>query len=273
MRINSDRVQTQEKQVFDDMQKAIQQFMNTTKWTETEFEEHEKIKCDVLITMDEGNSITNFGATVQIKSLRPVYGTEYESPILTFFDNKWGFTYTLGQPLIFSENTYSTELTSLLAFYAYIVIGLDFDTFSPQGGDPYFERALNIVNNSQTNGGRGWTSIGGDTRDRYWLSENLNSPQFEDFRAGLYEYHRLAMDVFAKDNDLARKQILEVLTKMKGVRDLQPTSVTINAFFDAKAQELANIYSRGDEEVRAQAVEILLLLDPTNSNLYRKAVK
>jgi hypothetical protein len=273
VQINSDQVQTQEKQIFEDMQQAIQRFMNTTKWTDEEFEEHEKIKCDVLITLDKGNSITNFSARVQIKSMRPIYGTSYETPVLTFFDNNWNFAYTVGQPLIFSENTYSTELTSLLAFYAYAIIALDFDTFSSKGGSPYYERMLNIVNNSQGNGGRGWASIGGDTRDRYWLSENLNSPQFEPFRLGLYTYHRKAMDYMADNADLAREQVLQVLLQVKAVRDVQPTAVTINAFFDAKAQELAQLFSQGDEAVRQEAVALLLELDPTNSTLYRKALK
>lgn len=273
LQINADQVQTQEQQIFSDMQQALQQFMNTTKWTDTEFEEEEKIKCDILITLDKGTSITDFNARVQVKSLRPVYGTDYETPILSFFDNNWSFRYTVGQPLIFAENTYSTELTSLMAFYAYIIIGLDFDTFSEKGGDPYFERALNIVNNSQNNGGKGWSGIGGDVRDRYWLSENLNSPQFEDFRKGLYTYHRLAMDNLTDDMEGGRTKILEVLQNIKEVQETQPTSVTLNSFFDAKSQELAQIFSRGDEAIQQQAVDLLIRLDPTNSNIYRKILR
>ena len=273
VQINSEQVQTQEKQVFDDMQRALQQFMNTTKWTDEEFEEEEKIKCDMLITLGKGNSITNFTATVQVKSLRPIYGTDYESPMLNFFDNNWVFTYNIGDPLIFAENTYSTELTSLMAFYAYIIIGMDFDTFSKQGGSPYYERARNIVNNSQNNGGKGWSNIGGDTRDRYWLSENLNSPQFEPFRDALYTYHRLVMDNFTEKEEEGREKLLTVLEDIAQVQSLQPTSVTLNAFFDAKAQELAQIFSRGDMEVRQAAVDILMKLDPTNSNVYRKVAR
>ena len=273
IQINSDQVQTQEQQVFTDMQNAIQQFMNTTKWTDEEFEEHERIKCDILITLNKGTSITNFGAVVQIKSIRPVYGTTYESPVINFFDNKWAFTYAPSQPLIFSENTYSTELTSLLAYYAYMIIAIDFDSFSEKGGSPYYQRALNILNNSQTGGRPGWSAIGGDTRDRYWLITNLNSPQFEDFRKAIYKYHRLALDTMTENPEEARKEVLEVLQLIKKVRDQQPTSVTINAFFDAKSVEIANLFTQADEATRAKAVELLVQLDPANSAMYRKLNK
>ncbi|MGB0524408.1 MAG: DUF4835 family protein [Flammeovirgaceae bacterium] len=273
VKVNGEQVQTQEQQVFTDMENAIQQFMNTQKWTDLELEDHEKIQCDILITLDKGNSITNFGASVQIKSMRPIYGTEYESPLLSFFDSKWRFSYSPAEPLIFAENTYTTELTSLLAYYAYIVIALDFDSFSQKGGNPYLERALNILNNSSASGGEGWAGVGGDTRDRYWLVTNLNSPQFDDYRLGIYEYHRLAMDTFTEDPDAARNQVIGVLQRMKRVRDQEPTSVTLNNFFDAKALELANIFSRSDEAMKQQAVDLLIGLDPTNASTYRKILK
>lgn len=273
VQVNGDQVQTQERQVFTEMENAIQQFMNTNKWTDLDFEENERIKCDILITMNKGRSITNFSATVQIKSSRPIYGTEYETPLLNFVDNKWNFTYAPSQPLIFAENSYTTELTSLLAYYAYITLALDFDSFVKKGGNPYLERALNILNNSQANGGGGWSGVGGDTRDRYWLVTNLNSPQFDDYRLGVYEYHRLAMDTFTEDPSNARQLILQVLQRMKRVRDQQPTSVTLNNFFDAKSQEIARIFSQGDETVRQQAVDLLISMDPTNAATYRKAVK
>jgi hypothetical protein len=270
VKVNGERVQTQERQVFDEMEKAIQQFLNTTKWTELEVREEEKIKCDILITLERGTSITDFGAQVQIKSMRPVYGSDYDSPLLSFFDRNWKFSYSPSQPLIFSDNVYTSELTSLLAFYAYIIIALDADSFAMQGGTPYIDKAFNILNNAQATGGPGWRGVGGDTRDRYWLMENLNSPQFGDFRSGLYEYHRLGLDILTENPDQVRTDLLQILQRIKEVRDLQPTSVTINSFFDAKAAELANLYAQGDEAIRQQAMELLMQLDPTNSNIYRK---
>jgi hypothetical protein len=273
IKINGDQVQTQERQVFTEMETAIQAFMNNTKWTEDEFTENEKIKCDILITLNKGNSITNFGAIVQIKSIRPIYGTNYDSPVLNFFDNNWVFTFAPSQPLIFAENSYSTELTSLLAYYAYLVIAMDYDTFSEKGGQPYYERALNIMNNAQTGGGKGWNGIGGDIRDRYWLVTNLRSPQFEPYRLSLYNYHRKALDFLVEKPLESREIALASLEKIKTVRDQQPTSVTLNAFFDAKSMELTNLFLQADQDTRTKASELLIQLDPTNAGVYRKLAK
>ena len=271
--INAERVQTQERQIFDDMQSAISEFMNTTKWTDDEFEEHEKIKCNLLIILGKNSEINNYEANVQIQSSRPVYSTDYETPLLNFLDNKWAFSYTVSQPLIFSENTFTTQLTSLLAFYAYVVIGLDYDSFERQGGTPFFERARNIAANSeQQGGGPGWSSLS-DSRDRYWVSENLNNAQFIDYRDAIYEYHRLGMDMFNEDPDASREIIIGSLEKMARVREVSPTSVMVNTFFDTKASELINIFSQGNVEIREKAVEMLSDMDPTNSNEYKKALK
>jgi len=271
--VNAERVQSQEQQIFTEMESAISQFMNTQKWTDDEFKEEERIKCNILITLGKRSSLTNFVADVQIQSLRPVYGTDYETPVLNFFDSKWQFEYNISQPLIFSENTFTTELTSLLAFYAYIMIGMDYDTFEPNGGTRFYERALNIASNSQQQGGGpGWTSTG-DVRDRYWLSENLNSPLFQDFRQSLYIYHRKGMDVFAEKPTEARQEIVKSIEKINAVREVSPTAVTLNSFFNAKSAELVNIFSKGDLALREKAIDMLSSLDPTNSNNYRKAIR
>ncbi|MFT5917658.1 MAG: hypothetical protein ACJAWV_003535 [Flammeovirgaceae bacterium] len=273
VKINADQVQTQERQVFAEMETAIQAFLNNTKWTDDDFKENERIKCDILITLNKGTSITNFGAIAQIKSLRPIYGTDYESPVLNFFDKNFTFTYAPSQPLIFAENSYSTELTSLLAYYAYLVIAMDYDTFSEKGGQSYYERALNIMNNAQTNGGQGWNGIGGDVRDRYWLVTNLRNPQFEPYRLSLYNYHRKALDFLTEKPEEARKIALESLQKIKIVRNQQATSVTLNSFFDAKSMELTNLFLQADQDTRTKASELLIQLDPTNAGIYRKLVK
>ncbi len=270
--INSERVQTQERQIFESMQTAIENFMNNTRWTDQEFEEHERIQCNLLINLRSESTITQFAADTQIQSVRPVYGTDYETPIFNFNDSKWIFPYNASDPLIFQENAFTTPLTSLLAYYAYIIIALDYDSFSPKGGNPYLERALNILNNTQDQGGPGWNAFG-DTRDRYWIIENLNSPQFEPFRQAFYRYHLDALDVFEKDPEQARTIILEVLEEIAKVNEAKPLSVMINNFFDAKGEELRNIFSRGDMALRTEAVEIMTELDPIQSSEYRKILK
>ncbi|GAB4334580.1 MAG: DUF4835 family protein [Flammeovirgaceae bacterium] len=278
--INSERVQSQEKQIFITLQQNLQQFLNSQEWTKDEFLKEEKIKCNFLLNLDK---TTNVGANVyqsdtQIQSSRPVFGTDYETTVFSFFDiegekdGKWRFTYSPSDPLIFSENTYTTELTSLSAYFSYIILGMDYDTFSEKGGTPYFERALNILNNTQTSGtSPGWQNT--DPRDRYWLAKSMLDPQFEPFRIAMYQYHRKGLDIFATNPDEARVEILDALQKIMQVRKLQPLSVVINTFFVSKSDELFNIFSQGDIELRTQAQKILMEVDAKNANKYKKMLK
>lgn len=271
--INDQQVQTQERQIITGMKDAISQFMNTREWTNDKYREFERIKCNIFITLGGDSDVSQgrYTATVQIQSSRPIYGTDYESPLLTFFDRNFAFEYQPSQPMIFTENAYTTNLTSMLAYYAYVILALDHDSFANQGGNPILQRILNILNNSQQANFPGWNS--GDSRNRYWLSENLNNPLFTPFREGLYQYHRLAMDAFGKNPEEARKKILDVLQKLKQVNQVRPASVTINAFFDSKADELVNIFLEGNPATIKQAVDLLIVIDPTNATKYRTLIK
>jgi Domain of unknown function (DUF4835) len=268
--LNDSRVQTQERQILNQMKNDLTAFMNNTRFSRETYEEHEKIKCTILINLGSGSDVSQgkYEATVQIQSLRPVYGTEYETPVLNFFDQQFTFDYQPSQPLIFTENVYTSNLTSMMAFYAYAMLGLDYDSFAVQSGTPFLERMLNIVNNSQQNGGGGWSNK--DTRNRYWLSENLSSPQFVPFREAVYVYHRLIIDDLANETEAKRTKIVELLQKIKQVQDLKPNSVLINAFFDAKSAELINIFSQGDPKTVQEAVDLMVRLDPTNAASYKK---
>jgi hypothetical protein len=271
--INDQQVATQERQIITQMRDAISQFMNTTEWTNDKYREFERIKCNIFITLGGDSDVTQgrYTATVQIQSSRPIYGTDLESPLLTFFDRSFAFEYQPSQPLIFAENANTTNLTAMLAYYAYVILAMDYDSFANLGGNVVLPRILNILNNSQQANYAGWGA--GDTRNRYWLSENLNNPQFTPFREGIYQYHRLAMDNFAKDAEGSRKKIVEVLQKIKQVNQVRPNAILINAFFDAKADELLNIFSEGDPSTIKQAVDLLVSIDPTNSSRYRSLIK
>lgn len=269
--VNSERVQTQEKQIFRSMQAAIASFLNDTRWSDEVFEEQERIKCNLLINLKPESTLTQFFADVQIQSVRPVYGTDYEALLFNFNDGKWGFDYKDSDPLIFQENTFTTPLTSLLAYYAYIILALDQDSFAPKGGTPYLERALNILNNAQEKGGQGWTSF--DKRDRHQIIENLNDPQFAPYRQALYIYHREALDNFADAPEKGREKIVGVLEKLKTVNQVKPLSIMINNFFQAKTKELKHIFSEGDMQVRTKAVKIISSLDPLRSSEYKKILR
>ncbi len=270
--VNAERVQTADRQFFVDMQNAFTQFLNNRKWTTDVFKNEERINCNIVINLNPTSSIGNYTATVQVKSSRPIYGTSYESPVLNFFDRYWEFEYTPSQPLEFNETGLSTNLTAMLAFYAYTIIGLDYDTFSKLGGTVYHQKALAIVNNAQQFTASGWKSLDNDLRNRYWLSENILSQQIIPLREGLYAYHRLAMDNFASKPEEARKIILDVLTKIVAVNQARPVSVLVNTFFDTKSNELIKIFSEGEPAVRQKAYSMLIQLDPTNTDKYRSII-
>ncbi len=270
--IDDKQVQTQEKQVIEDLKESISRFMNTTQWTEDIFNEEERIQCNILITLGRSTTITQYQAQVQVQSLRPVYGSNYETSVLTFFDEKWNFEYSISQPLIFSENTFSTELTSLLAYYAYTIIAMDYNTFSKEGSEIYYKKMLNILNNAQESDNPGWNAFG-DTRDRYWIATHLNDPRFASFKEALYLYHRQGIDLMEKSPKQARENILEALKKIRKAQEQVQISVLINAFFDAKRAELINVFLRARPALRQEALAILSQLDPTQAGKYRKLAK
>lgn len=270
--INSTQIQTSDRGIFRDMKTGIEQFMNSRKWTNDSYKTYEKISCNMLITITKMPSIGSFTASVQVQSARPVYNTNYSSLVFNFADRDWEFEYIESLPLEYNDNTYTTNLTSMLALYAYLIIGVDYDTFSELGGTPYYQKALQVVNNAQQSNRPGWQSLGSN-RNRYWIVENFNNPQMTDLRKAIYSYHRLGLDTFDKDPDKSREIILKGLRDIKKVRDVNPTSVLVVSFFDAKGKELGNIFSSGSIQVRREVYDIITSIDPSNRTAYEKIIQ
>jgi len=266
------KIQTTDRNVFRDMKNALQQFLNTRKWTNDVFQTHEKINCSFLININEMPSIGIFSASVQIQSARPVYNSNYTSLLLNFADRDWEFEYIESQPLEYNDNTYTSNLTSMLAFYAYLVIGMDYDSFGELGGTPHFQKALMVVNNAQSSNRPGWQALGG-TRNRYSLIENLLNSQMANVRKSLYSYHRLDLNTFEKTPDQSREVILKGLKDVKKARDINPNAILVISFFDAKSKELANIFSDGLLPVRREAYDLIVTMDPSNRANYDKIIK
>ncbi|MFZ6012100.1 MAG: DUF4835 family protein, partial [Bacteroidota bacterium] len=206
--INATQITTSDRGIFKDMKNAVEQFMNTRKWTNDAFKNHEKINCNFLITITKMPAIGNFTASVQVQSARPIFNTNYSSLLFNFADRDWEFEYIESLPLEYNDNTFTTNLTSMLAVYAYLIIGLDYDSFSELGGTPYFQKALTVVNTAQQSNRPGWQAIGSN-RNRYWIVENLNNSQMIDLRKTLYYYHRHGLDTFDKNPDQSREIILK----------------------------------------------------------------
>lgn len=270
--INSQQIETSERGVFRDMKNAFEQFMNGRKWTNDAFKNHEKIACNMLVTITKMPAIGTWTASVQVQSARPVYNTNYSSLLLNFADRDWAFDYIESRPLDYNDNSFTDNLTSMLAFYAYVIIGMDYDSFSELGGTPYFQKALQVVNNAQQSSGPGWQAQGSN-RNRYWLAENLVNGQMSDLRKAFYSYHRLALDIFDTEPDKSREIILKGLRDIKKVRDINPAAILVISFFDAKGKELGNIFSSGNIQVRREVYDIITGIDPSNRSSYDKIIE
>lgn len=268
--INAEQIQTTDQAIFKDMERAFANFLNTRKWTQDAYKPHEKINCTLFLNISKMPSIGNFEANAQITAARPVYNSNYETVLFNFADREWEFTYIESLPLEFNDNSYITNLTSMLAFYAYLVLAMDYDSFSELGGNPYVQKALMVVNNAQSSNQAGWTALG-NTRNRYALIENMNNPQFVEVRKSTYRYHRLALDTFDKTPDQSREILLSILKEYKKAWTIYPNAILVISFFDAKSSELVNIFSEGNLQVRREAYDILTSIDPKR-NIYQKII-
>ena len=268
VQVNSDNIQASNKAIFEDLQNAITQFMNQRKWISDKVQPQEKINCNFVINIKNLN-IDQFAAEVSITSSRPVYGTTYNTPIFNHFDQEWYFQYAQFQSLDFQENANVMQLTTLLAFYANIIIGLDFDTYALEGGSTFYNKALQLRNAAQNTNGWGPSDCRGN-RNKYYVIDQLLDDRYKPLRASLYQYHMIGMDVFKEDNEASRKQIYESLEKIRTVQERLPNSVIFKIFFNAKRAELINIFSKADAGLQNRAIELLGKLDPSNLTNYEK---
>ena len=269
--VDATQIQTQDRRVFQDMEKAFEDFMNGRDWANDEFKPEERIKCTLAISLVEMPSIGNFRATVQIRSSRPIYNTTYESILFNFADRDWNFTYIESQPMIYNENDFTSNLTSMLAFYAFVVLGIDYDSFGELSGSIYFQQAQNIVTQAAVSNSPGWSGLE-STRNRYALIDDLTNQRLEEMRTGYYRYHRLGLDVYDTKPDEARKEILAMLQSMKAVKTQYPASILVISFFDAKAAELVDIFSDGSITDRRTAYNLLMELNPSKGEIYSKII-
>lgn len=269
VKVLSPAIQGTEKSVFETLETAIKEFMNNTRWTNDNFKQDERIECNITINVTKRISVDEFEANIIVQSRRPVYKSSYNTNLINYQDNDFTFKYTPFQPFEFNENTFVNNLTSTLGYYAYIFIGLDYDTFSPDGGTPYYQKAQTIVNNAQNASEKGWKAFEG-SKNRYWLAENLANANFKGVRSCLYNYHRMGLDMMTVDIELARKNIAEALEGLQKVHNMQMGSFLMQVFFLAKADEIVNIFSVAAPDVKNKLVPLLNTIDPGNVTKYEK---
>ena len=267
--VSSSRVEGTNKQVFESMRTDIYEFMNNRKWSDNVFNTDERIECTIFIQITQQLSSDEFSGTLQVQLNRPVFNSSYNSPLLNLKDNDMQFKYVEFQPMEFDENSNSNPLTNILAFYAYTILGFDYDTFSPLGGSAYFQKARAIVNRSQNAREKGWRAFEGNF-NRFWLIENVTNQSYGPFRELLYRYHRLGLDLLAEKPDLGRSEIADALKNMQRVYRSKPDTYINRLFFDAKSEELVNIFSKGSMDEKGRVMTILTECDPSNSGKYEK---
>lgn len=266
--VNADQVANANKQVFETLKGAINEYMNTNKFSNAQFSINEKIDCRLFLTVKEYTDNVVSGE-LQIQSSRPVYNSSYNTTLINFKDAKIEFSYQENEPLIYSENNMESNLTAILNFYAYLILAVDFDSFSLLGGDPYYEKAQNVVQMAQSSGENGWKAFE-DTKNRPSVLSAHIEPNTSVIRKLIYDYHRLGLDEMALSPDKGRAKISSTLDYIKQIYKVAPMSVALSMFKDAKLDELVNIYSKSSQTERDNAYEILSDIYPTENDRINK---
>jgi len=276
VQVLTQQIQGTNKQVFQTLQTSIYEFMNNTSWTNHVFETDERIECTMLFNIKEQVSVDEFKGTLQIQSRRPVFNSSFNSVVLNYVDNDIQFKYVEFQPLEFSETSHLSNLTSILAFYAYVIIGMDYDTYSFEGGTPFFEVAEKIVNNAQNTPERGWRAMESTSRkNRYWLINNILNEDFSLLREFVYKYHRLGLDIMHEKTNEARASISEYLRLLQQISREKPDPFMyyLQVVLDAKTDELVNIFKESFQEEKTRVYALLNEIDPSHGNKYEQIMK
>ncbi len=274
--INSDKIEGTNKSVFEALQQAISDYINNNRWTNMTFSEKEKIECNLMIIV---NSINDnlYLCEMQLQAKRPVFNTSYSTPLLNFKDNAFHFTYQEFDRIEYQQNVFTNNLTAMLAYYVYLILGHDCDSFQKLGGSPYFQACEDIVNSCQSASmtaeeQKGWKAFDSN-RNRYALINNLQDEAFKKYREYYYEYHRLGLDIMAANAANGRAIIAKGLPILRETNRARPATYVVNVFLDAKSDELTNIFEKGTDKEKKDAYEILMDIDPTRNNLYERIIK
>ncbi len=271
LRINSDMIQGSNKSVFNTLEKSASEFVNNRKWTELSYADHERIECNMNIIISKVEEDL-FTAEIQVQSRRPVFNSGYNTTLLNFRDNDFVFTYKEFEVLDFNENVITSNLTAVLTYYVYLIIGYDMDSYSRLGGTPYFQAAERIVSASQSLDLPGWRAFE-SSRNRYALINNLTDEAFRKFRNYMYDYHRLGLDEMSINMVNARARISSGLPVLRETNRSRPSAIAVTSFLDAKTDELINIFKRATDQEKKAVIEVLTDVNPTQSEKFETIMK
>lgn len=258
--VNSDLVNQTNQQIFRTLERSLNEFINTQVWTNQSFQDQERIRCSFVLNLTSYNS-DRFEATLQVQSQRPVFDSNYVSPVLNFLDKDIVFSYQEFQPLFFNRASFESNLVSLISFYAYIILGLDADSFDLYGGNSYFEQAFQIVNLAQSSSQSGWKPSDG-TRNRFWLIDSMRSNSFREYRESLYTYHREGLDQMTQLPEQGKTAIMKAIQQLEPLYQRRPNAFLLQMFFDAKVEEIVSLFSDGPAVDFDQTESILRKIAP-----------
>lgn len=264
VQVNSDKIASTNNQIFKNLEKSISEFVNKTDWTGEEFKQNEKINCSMVIILNSYDS-NQFSATIQVESSRPIFDSSYSSPVFNYNDKDFSFRYVEFENLIFNPATFDSNLVSVLAFYSYMIIGFDADTYSLNGGKQWFDTAQQIMTVAQQGGYKGWSQADGN-QNRYFLITDLLSGTFDAYREAMYQYHREGLDTMTKDVKTAKETIIASIGTLSAIYKVRPNAFLTRVFFDAKADEIVSILSGGPKVTIAPTIETLNRISPLNSS-------
>lgn len=272
IQVSASQIEGTDRDAFKTLQQALYEFVNNTSWTNYSFKLEERIECTILLTISERLSSDQYRGKLNVVLRRPIYKTNYNSTLFNYVDNDVQFTYAEGEPLLFSENSFSSNLTSMVAYYIYIFLGLDGDSYSKFGGTPYFEKAQTIVQDAQNTSEPGWKAFE-NMKNRYWLTENLLNPQYRPIREAIYEFHRKGLDEMYDNVESGRTNIAESLKLIQQANRAKPGSFLMRLYLDSKRDEIIKIFGEANPNTKSEVVNIMKEVDPANGDKYSVILK
>lgn len=272
VQVSARQIEGTDREAFREMQQAMFEFVNNTIWTNYSFKLEERLECTILLTLSKRVTSDQYEGKLNLVLRRPIYKTNYNTTMFNYIDKDVVITYSEGEPLIFSEGSFSSNLTSLIAYYIYVFLGIDADSYSKFGGTPYYEKAQNIVQNAQNSSEPGWKAFE-NMKNRYWLTENLLNSQYRPIRESIYEFHRKGLDVMYDNVETGRNNIAESLKLLQQANRTKPGSFLLRLYLDAKRDEIIKIFGEGSPNTKAEVVNIMKEIDPANGSKYQTILR
>ena len=272
VQVSARQIEGTDRDAFKELQQALYEFVNNTVWTNYNYKLEERLECTILLTLSERISSDQYKGKLNLVLRRPVYKTNYNTTMLNYIDKDVQFSYALGEPLLYSEGSFESNLTSMIAYYIYVFLGLDADSYTNLGGTPFYEKAQNIVQNAQNTSEPGWKAFE-NMKNRYWLTENLLNSQYRPIRESIYQYHRLGLDEMYDDVAGGRGNIAESLKLLQKSNRAKPGSFLMRLYLDSKRDEIIKIFGEGDPKTKTEVDNIMKEIDPVNGDKYQKILK